>query len=190
MSLTVPPAIGHHIPSTTQSHQHSVAQSGQDASSKYLLLPTHGPQHSISPSDQGDGHSYNTTEFTQLPSYAQESTPSHSSHSQESTPSHVSFNSGISDCPRSYSYGSAGHLEPPETIPLSRYGYPDADSYPHHHHCQYSEEQYGYVPGLKVIPPTPNSGETPGTPSTEPFSVPSPISPGLQHPSRFKFSAQ
>lgn len=136
MSLTVSPAIGHHIPSRTQSHQHSIAQSGQDASSKY------------------------TTEFTQLPSYVQESTPSHGSHSQESTPlihrrahpsSHSqestpelysSCNSGISDCTCSYSYGSPGHLEPPETLPLSRYGYPDADNYPHHHHRQYSEEQW------------------------------------------------
>ena len=178
---------GRHESVTLNQEMRSLPESGSRGN--YTLLPNCSPQRSISPSDQGDGHSYNPTEFTQVPS-SQESTPSHRSHSSINHSHNSSGSRCTCNCHERNSYGSAGHLEPPKTLQLARYGYPDADvnSYPHHHYRQYSEEQYGYVPGLKVIPPTPNSGEN--TPGTEPFSVPSPVSPGLQRPSHIKFNAQ
>ena len=92
---------------------------------------------------------------------SQESTPSHHSDSSINHSHNSSSSRCTCNCHNHNSYGSASHLEPPKTLPLARYGYPDADNYPYHYHRQYSEEQYGYVPELKVIPPTPNSGETP-----------------------------
>ena len=137
-------------------------------------------QHGIAKSDQDDGHNATVERNNaSMPdsgfgSYPVDTDSSHSMHS------HSMSNSDHNSC------GSGGYLKP---SPLPRYGYPVADDYhyPHqYHHCQYSEKQNSYVPELKIIPPTPNSGETPGTLGTEPFSVPF---PGLQHPSHTRLGA-
>ena len=99
----------------------------------------HRPQRSISPSDQGDGHLYNPTEFIQVPS-SQKIAPSHRSHSSINHSHNLSGSRCTCNCHDRNSDGSAGHLKPPKTLPLARYGYPNADNYhhPHHHHHQYS----------------------------------------------------
>ena len=150
---------------------------------QYRIIPTHSPQRSITPSDDRDNISFNHTEITGLPS-SQDSTPSHYSRSSRRSCSNHSQCTCV--CHNSY-IGS--HLEPPKTLPLqlARYGYPDVDirhtQYPCSHHEQNSIDG---APKLKLIPPTPG---TPNTPGTEPFSVPSPVSPGQSRPDNLKFNA-
>ena len=198
MSLPVSPATSHDeiyvsLPIYSHHHREDPQKRGQDMSLPappatshdeiYVSLPTYSRQHSIAQSDQAVS-TRNTIQSIDSGLGTTDSPAMISLHSNPdadyrhySSRSHCSYNHDHN------SIGSRSHLERPKTR-LARYGYPIAD----HHHRQYSVEPiYSNVPGLK--PPTPNSGEIPGTPNTEPFSVPSPISSGLQRPSHIKINA-
>ena len=141
----------------------------------YRSIQQHSPQRSVTPSDDPEIGSLNQTEITGLPS-SQDSSPSHYSSraSRCSHHSHHTYNSYL-----------GSHLEPPKTLPLARYGYPDVghSQYPYNHHEHSSIDG---APRLKVIPPTPG---TPNTPGTEPFSVPSPSSPNQSRPQNLNFNS-
>ena len=149
----------------------------------YKSIPQHSPQRSVTPSDDPELGSLNPTEITGLPS-SQDSSPSHYSSraSRCSRSNHSHHSQCTCTCHNSY-LGS--HLEPPKTLPLARYGYPDVghSQYPYNHHEHSSIDG---APRLKVIPPTPG---TPNTPGTEPFSVPSPSSPNQSRPQNLNFNS-
>ena len=179
MSLPVSPATSHDeiyvsLPTYSHHHREDPQKRGQDmplpappATSHdeiYVSLPTYSRQHSITQSDQAVS-TRNTIQSidsglgtTNSPAISLLSNPD-ADYRHYSSRSHCSYNHDHN------SIGSRSHLERPKTR-LARYGYPDADYY----HRQYSVEPiYSNLPGLK--PPTPNSGEIPGTPSTGDVAV-------------------
>ena len=134
------------------------------------------PQKSPSPAE--DLISRTVTERTYLTN-SQDSSPSHN------TPSHHSSNS---HCTCSCHEHDHSTLMPPNTLPFARYGYPEATISVHPQHYSHYQQEYcpenDGIPRIRFLPPTPS------TPATEPFSVPSPVSPGdipgnFHHPDNY-----